>query len=143
MIGALYYAWCGTIIYRLLRTDRWTAVRGLSLGLILLLLVLNADWNLCFFRRRDLKQSFLMNIPTLRSPWARPLACSAWMQSPPGSWFRTLYIWSMPSGLVTKSGSSTQRGNCDNPYIVYAVTPRRSTAAGAEVPRRSPKAPAA
>jgi tryptophan-rich sensory protein len=50
-------------MFRLLHVDRWTLIRGLSFVLTLLLLILNAGWNFFFFRRRDLKQSLLINIP--------------------------------------------------------------------------------
>ncbi len=90
VIGLAYYAVCGIVLYRLLHTDRWTSGRVLSLGLILLLLLLNASWNLFFFRRRDLRRSFLINIPY--SSVALGLAITLFRVDPVAGWIFVPYL---------------------------------------------------
>jgi tryptophan-rich sensory protein len=63
IVIGVYYALLAAVLYRLLHTDHWTSERVLSLVLAPLLLVLNAGGNLFFFRRRDLRASFLINVP--------------------------------------------------------------------------------
>lgn len=63
VIGAAYYAMSGAILYRLLRLGFWTFDRVLAVLLVALILLINASWNYFFFRRRNLRQAFLVNIP--------------------------------------------------------------------------------
>jgi len=59
-IGVGYYVICLVILSRLLATPLASATTGrLALGLICALMLANAAWGLLFFRRRDLRLSFL------------------------------------------------------------------------------------
>lgn len=54
-IGGLYYLACGIIAFRLLRLGLVHPGVGPALGLLALVLITNAVWNLAFFRRRNLR----------------------------------------------------------------------------------------
>jgi len=59
-IGVGYYVICFFILSRLLAAPPASATTGrLALGLVCLLMLANAAWGLLFFRRRDLRLSFL------------------------------------------------------------------------------------
>lgn len=60
IIGAMYYAIFGLILYRVLRLEAETTLRMATLALILFMMVANALANLVIFRRRDLRMSFLI-----------------------------------------------------------------------------------
>jgi tryptophan-rich sensory protein len=62
-IGLAYYGICFTLLYRLLRSGLPNHTYVLAVGLLGLLLCINAVWNYFFFRRRDLRGSLLLNIP--------------------------------------------------------------------------------
>src|SRR5262245_431655 len=62
-IGVAYYIVCGSILYRLLRMELRSMERTVALILLALVLVINAAWNVFFFRRRDLRASVLINFP--------------------------------------------------------------------------------
>ena len=59
LIGAAYYVICYAILYRLLAAGLPTSRHQLAFGLILVLMVLNAGWGWIFFRRKDLRASYL------------------------------------------------------------------------------------
>lgn len=62
VVGIAYYAICFTLLLRIFRTD-WRAGPGrLPLLLLLVLMSINALWNLYFFRRRDLRGGFVLSI---------------------------------------------------------------------------------
>lgn len=56
-IGGLYYLACGMIAFRLLRLGPAHPGVAPALGLLALVLLTNAGWNLAFFRLRDLRMS--------------------------------------------------------------------------------------
>lgn len=58
-IGVLYYAMCFAVLYRILSGGLSSALPLLAFGLVLLLMLANAVWNYVFFRRRNLRGSFL------------------------------------------------------------------------------------
>ena len=62
-IGALYYAMCFVVVYRLLMHGLTDALAQSAFALVLAVMVYNAAWNWLFFRRRDLRASFLSFIP--------------------------------------------------------------------------------
>lgn len=53
-IGVLYYLACGIVAYRLLRFGLAQPGVGVALALLGLVLVINAVWNVAFFRAQDL-----------------------------------------------------------------------------------------
>jgi tryptophan-rich sensory protein len=59
-IAAGYYAICFALLFRLFRSEWQGGAAFTSLLLLLLLMSLNALWNLYFFRRRDLRASFVV-----------------------------------------------------------------------------------
>jgi tryptophan-rich sensory protein len=62
-IGVLYYAICFVVLYRLLAGGLARPLATAAFALTLLVLVGNAAWNGLFFRRKDLKASFLSFLP--------------------------------------------------------------------------------
>ena len=62
VIGGLYYVICFAVLYRLLEGDFGEGPRQVALGLAVLLLVCNAGWNYFFFRRRELRASFVYSL---------------------------------------------------------------------------------
>src|SRR5262245_6106618 len=65
IIGALYYAICFLILYRLLRHSGDAVLKQTALALIVALMIANALWNYVFFRAQNLRLSFASNIPYL------------------------------------------------------------------------------
>jgi tryptophan-rich sensory protein len=62
-IGGVYYLLCFTVLYRLFAFGTPAAASRMALALVLLLMVANALWGFLFFRRRDLRASFLAFFP--------------------------------------------------------------------------------
>ena len=60
IIGGLYYLIFWFVLYRLLRLDGDSALRGIALTLILLMMVVNALTNYVIFRARNLRLSFII-----------------------------------------------------------------------------------
>src|SRR5262245_40239934 len=63
LIGLVYYAICFIVLRHLLAAHSATLLVRVALGLLLLVLLANALWSVLFFRRRDLRASFLAFIP--------------------------------------------------------------------------------
>jgi translocator protein len=63
LIGLAYYAICFVVLRHLLASGPLTFQRGLALGLLIVVLLANALWSLLFFRRRDLRGSFILMMP--------------------------------------------------------------------------------
>jgi benzodiazapine receptor len=63
VIGAAYYIICFALIYRLLASGFVTAPHRAALVLLLALMAVNAAWGFLFFRRKDLRASFLAFLP--------------------------------------------------------------------------------
>jgi tryptophan-rich sensory protein len=63
VIGLLFYEMCFVIVRHLLGGSESRVVERFPLALLLLVLVLNAHWNLLFFRWRNLRASFLTFLP--------------------------------------------------------------------------------
>ena len=61
VIGAVYYAICFVVLYRLLVLPP-SGVRAAALSLIVIVLLANAFWNYLFFRLRSLQLSFLAGV---------------------------------------------------------------------------------
>jgi tryptophan-rich sensory protein len=59
VIGAAYYVICFAILNRLLAAGLPTSRHQLAFVLLLVLMVLNAGWGWLFFRRKDLRASYL------------------------------------------------------------------------------------
>ena len=59
MIGGVYYVMCYAILYRLLAAGLPTGRYQIGFVLLILLMVLNAGWGWLFFRRKDLRASYL------------------------------------------------------------------------------------
>jgi translocator protein len=62
VIGGAYYIICFVILYRLLVSELSTTHR-VALLLLLALMIANAAWGLLFFRRKNLRASFLAFLP--------------------------------------------------------------------------------
>jgi tryptophan-rich sensory protein len=62
-IGAVYYVICFVILYRLFASGFPSLSHQAALVLLLMLMVANAAWGFLFFRRRDLRASFLAFLP--------------------------------------------------------------------------------
>lgn len=63
LIGAAYYGICFTILYRLLASTLPSSKRRVAFILALMFMAANAAWGLLFFRRKDLRASFLAFFP--------------------------------------------------------------------------------
>jgi benzodiazapine receptor len=63
VIGALYYVGCFIVLYRLFRLDSRSLLWSVAMSLALLMLAINAVWNLLFFRLKNLRASVLALIP--------------------------------------------------------------------------------
>jgi len=63
LIGLVYYAICFVVLRHLLAIDAVTPPLRVALALVILVLVANALWSVLFFRRRDLRGSFIAFIP--------------------------------------------------------------------------------
>ena len=59
-IGGIYYAICFMVLTRLLLSE--TSRPVLALTLLACIMILNALWNVFFFRTRDLRQAFFLGI---------------------------------------------------------------------------------
>lgn len=59
LIGGVYYVICYAILYRLLATGLPSSRHQWSFVLLLVLMILNAAWGWLFFRRKDLRASYL------------------------------------------------------------------------------------
>jgi len=59
LIGGAYYVICYAILYRLLAAGLPSSRHQLGFAMLLVLMVLNAAWGWLFFRRKDLRASYL------------------------------------------------------------------------------------
>lgn len=62
VVGALYYVLCFAVLLRLLGQPS-TALRNSALATLVALMAANAGFNFVFFRRRNLRASFLFFLP--------------------------------------------------------------------------------
>jgi len=62
-IGFLFYAMCFVILRHVLSTGLVSPSQVLAVGLTIVLLLANALWSVLFFRRRDLRASFIAFVP--------------------------------------------------------------------------------
>ena len=62
VIGGAYYIICYVILFRLLASELAAGHRA-ALALVMALMMANAAWNFVFFRRKDLRASFLAFLP--------------------------------------------------------------------------------
>lgn len=60
IIGALYYATYGFILYRILRYDGSSILRPIAFALVLIIVAANAFWNYVFFRAQRLFYAFVV-----------------------------------------------------------------------------------
>lgn len=63
LIGLLYYVLCFVLLRELLSRDEWTSLHVSAFVLIAAVMLLNASWNLLFFRLRNLRGSFIAFFP--------------------------------------------------------------------------------
>jgi len=63
LIGLVYYALCFIVLRQLLAAHSVTLASRVALALLLIVLLGNALWSVLFFRRRDLRASFIAFIP--------------------------------------------------------------------------------
>jgi tryptophan-rich sensory protein len=63
LIGVVYYAICFIVLRHLLAAHSVTPPLRVSVVLLLVVLLANALWSVLFFRRRDLRASFIAFIP--------------------------------------------------------------------------------
>jgi tryptophan-rich sensory protein len=59
VVGLLYYAMCFALMYRLLAGDFLSALARTAFALVVILMLANAAWNYVFFRRKNMRGSFL------------------------------------------------------------------------------------
>ena len=62
VVGGAYYVICFVLLFRLFRADWREGVGAAALVCLVVLMSLNALWNLYFFRRRDLRGSFVVSV---------------------------------------------------------------------------------
>jgi tryptophan-rich sensory protein len=62
LIGLAYYVICFVVLRHLLASGPGNFA-GIALALLIVVLLANALWNVLFFRRRDLRASFIAFIP--------------------------------------------------------------------------------
>jgi len=62
-IGGAYYIICFAILYRLLASHLPGSIHNAAFILVVLLMAANAAWGVLFFRRKDLRASFLAFFP--------------------------------------------------------------------------------
>jgi tryptophan-rich sensory protein len=62
IIGALYYATYGFILYRILRSDSPSMLRPIAFTLVLVIIAANGFWNYTFFRAQRLLFSFVVAV---------------------------------------------------------------------------------
>jgi benzodiazapine receptor len=62
-IGALYYVVCFVVLRHLLASISFTLPLIIAIALVVMILLINALWNVLFFRRRDLRASLVAFIP--------------------------------------------------------------------------------
>ena len=63
LIGAAYYVMCFAILYRLLSSNLPSNKHRVVFILLLIFMAANAAWGFLFFRRKDLRASFLAFFP--------------------------------------------------------------------------------
>jgi tryptophan-rich sensory protein len=63
LIGLAYYGICFVVLRHLLAAGEVGAASRAALALLFLVLIANALWSILFFRRRDLRASFIAFIP--------------------------------------------------------------------------------
>lgn len=63
LIGLIYYLICFVVLRRLLAANPFTLTACAALALLIVVLVANSLWSILFFRRRDLRASFIAFIP--------------------------------------------------------------------------------
>jgi tryptophan-rich sensory protein len=59
----IYYLICFVVLHRLLAAKPFTVTVCVALALLIVVLVANSLWSILFFRRRDLRASFIAFIP--------------------------------------------------------------------------------
>jgi tryptophan-rich sensory protein len=62
-IGGAYYGACFLVLYRLCSLSATVPLRNLCLALLAGVMLVNALWNLFFFRTRNLVHAFLVGLP--------------------------------------------------------------------------------
>ena len=100
IIGALYYATYGFILYRILRYDGLSLLKPIAFILVLVIVAANAFWNYVFFRAQRLFYGLVVGL--LYSVVAFALfACllqfdrvAAWVQVPYLLYLTYAYRWS-------------------------------------------------
>jgi tryptophan-rich sensory protein len=63
LIGAAYYAICFIVLRHLLTVSLGSLTVRVAFALVMLVLAANASWSVLFFRRGDLKASFIAFVP--------------------------------------------------------------------------------
>ena len=63
LIGLIYYFICFVVLRRLLAANPLTLTASAALALLIIVLIANSLWSILFFRRRDLRASFIAFIP--------------------------------------------------------------------------------
>jgi hypothetical protein len=63
VIGFVYYVICFMLLFRLLASRLPTGSHVIALALLLAFMLVNAAWGWVFFRRKDLRVSFLAFVP--------------------------------------------------------------------------------
>ncbi len=88
VIGALYYVAAFIVLYRLFRLESRGLLWSVAMSLAILMLAINAVWNLLFFRLKSLRASALALIPyslvvlALAFSLARLDVVAAWSLAP-------------------------------------------------------------
>lgn len=90
IIGVLYYATYGFILYQIFRYTGASALKPIALTLVLVIMAANAFWNYLFFRRERLFHSFVLGL--LYSVVALALFACLLQFSPVAAWAQVPYL---------------------------------------------------
>lgn len=89
-IGLLYYAACFVVLCRLLSSGFGSSLRTVEFVLLMVLMSVNVLWNYMFFRRKDVRASFLAGLPY--GLVALALAAVLFQLDPVASWVFLPYV---------------------------------------------------
>ena len=63
IVGVTYYLICGFVLHRIFSGGDVKGQRAVALGLLLLMMGINAVWNVVFFQSNDLRLAFFVVLP--------------------------------------------------------------------------------
>lgn len=63
VIALLYHSACCVVLYQLLRLEQRSTMRVVAFVLIGVIMSINSFWNYLFFRKKDVRASFVISLP--------------------------------------------------------------------------------